>query len=429
MKNFSILLLVLIIYNFSLNIDECKCQWAFQYNAGNYVLLNKIQFANDNTGYVIGELDVSPSSVFLKTTNGGNNWINMNISLSFETWLYDLCFLNENTGFICGYSVNIYKTTNGGVNWNTIPVPYFGNQTWNAIQFFDENTGYIAGRYGMREKTTNGGVNWILMDTTFRNIYDIYFFNPNTGFMADGQGYVQKTTNGGINWVTSLLIDTLGSGYSLQKIDFSNNNTGYVVGLNTVTGAVFKTTDGGNFWKNILITPNGLRSLQVVNNSTLYSGGASNKVIYSTNSGVSWNYQILPTAKGGIFSIYFTNNLTGYLCIDNDIYKTTNGGVNILKISSEVPNDFKLFQNYPNPFNSYTKIKFEIPLDVKHKTLNINLMIYDILGKEIATLVNEPLHPGTYEVTFNGSNLSSGVYFYRIEAGDFTSVKKMLMIK
>jgi hypothetical protein len=108
--------------------------------------------------------------------------------------------------------------------------------------------------------------------------------------------------------------------------------------------------------------------------------------------------------------------------------------IGINKISNEVPSSFKLEQNYPNPFNPTTKIKFDIatnnpPFNKGGQGGLITLKIYDILGREIQTLVNEKLNPGTYEVTFDGSNLASGIYFYQLKSGNFIETKKMLLIK
>ena len=93
-------------------------------------------------------------------------------------------------------------------------------------------------------------------------------------------------------------------------------------------------------------------------------------------------------------------------------------------ISSTVPGNFNLHQNYPNPFNPVTKIKFEIP-----SSELVKIQIFDILGREIKMLVNERMNPGIYEYAFDASNLSSGVYFYKMQAGEFNDVKKMLLIK
>jgi hypothetical protein len=99
-------------------------------------------------------------------------------------------------------------------------------------------------------------------------------------------------------------------------------------------------------------------------------------------------------------------------------------GVGINPKARNLPSDFKLFQNYPNPFNPMTKITFAIP-----KTENVKLTVYDMLGREVAVLVNEKVNAGTYDVQFNGTNVASGVYFYRLEAGSFTDVKKMTLVK
>ncbi|MEW6616880.1 MAG: T9SS type A sorting domain-containing protein [Patescibacteria group bacterium] len=89
-----------------------------------------------------------------------------------------------------------------------------------------------------------------------------------------------------------------------------------------------------------------------------------------------------------------------------------------------IPNSFKLFQNYPNPFNPTTSIKYEVS-----SITNVRLAVYDILGREVAVLVNEEKIPGEYEIQFNGSQLSSGTYFYVLQAGNFSETKKMLLVK
>jgi hypothetical protein len=148
----------------------------------------------------------------------------------------------------------------------------------------------------------------------------------------------------------------------------------------------------------------------------------------------------------------------GFTWAGSQILKTTNGGgiiISVKLISENIPGEFKLFQNYPNPFNPTTKIKFDIPVDsrirgddngrrsptgvpiyrtsgCKERTFGddkVVLKVYDILGKEIETLVNEKLQPETYEVTFNASQYPSGVYFYRLQVGDYNESKRMVLIK
>ncbi len=98
--------------------------------------------------------------------------------------------------------------------------------------------------------------------------------------------------------------------------------------------------------------------------------------------------------------------------------------ISVRPVSNQVPKTFGLMQNYPNPFNPNSKIKFQIS-----ELSNTKLVVYDMLGREVSTLVNEQLKPGTYEADFDGSKYSSGVYFYQLSAGDFSQTKKMILIK
>ncbi len=131
------------------------------------------------------------------------------------------------------------------------------------------------------------------------------------------------------------------------------------------------------------------------------------------------------TNPNGAWILEYTDNVGG----DSGLLKawcislcflTTVGGIQTV----EIPNYYSLSQNYPNPFNPATQIKYTIP-----KAGNVVLRVYDVLGKEVKTLVNEKKEVGVYNIDFDASNLSSGIYFYRIEAGDFTAVKKMMLVK
>lgn len=103
--------------------------------------------------------------------------------------------------------------------------------------------------------------------------------------------------------------------------------------------------------------------------------------------------------------------------------------IGISNIGSEIPGSFSLYQNYPNPFNPVTKIKFDIPSFKNVSEPKVKLIIYDMLGREIAVLVNENLKPGTYDVNWNGSEFASGVYFYKLEANGHFETKKLALIK
>jgi hypothetical protein len=114
------------------------------------------------------------------------------------------------------------------------------------------------------------------------------------------------------------------------------------------------------------------------------------------------------------------------IAISNPIVESPRwvSSTSVQTISSEIPNEFNLYQNYPNPFNPATNIRFDIV-----KSGVVKILIYDVLGREVANLLNENLTPGKYNITFNASNLASGIYYYKITTQDFTNIKKMLLIK
>jgi uncharacterized delta-60 repeat protein len=160
---------------------------------------------------------------------------------------------------------------------------------------------------------------------------------------------------------------------------------------------------------------------------------------YNTNGVQQWIQRYNDTGNGNdrAYSITVDGSgnvyVTGYSSSGAD-YTTIkySQNIGIKRISSEVPDRYALYQNYPNPFNPTTKIKFEIPdfpLMKGVRGMSVRLTIYDILGRGIAPLVNQPLQPGSYEVEWDASNYPSGVYFYRLQANDFMKTMKMVLIK
>jgi|WetSurMetagenome_2_1015567.scaffolds.fasta_scaffold74537_2 hypothetical protein len=158
----------------------------------------------------------------------------------------------------------------------------------------------------------------------------------------------------------------------------------------------------------------------------------NNLIVNTTTSSSSSHYTILSGVLSNNTKYYWRVNASniGGTSYWSDVWNfTTLNQIGISLISSEVPSEYKLYNNYPNPFNPATNIKYQIPNN-KFTTLKI----YDILGKEVITLVNEFQKAGTYEIQFSidqftSNQLPSGIYFYTIRSGDFTDTKKMLMIK
>jgi photosystem II stability/assembly factor-like uncharacterized protein len=395
--------------------------------------LYSVQFVNEITGYAGGT-----EGIIVKTTNAGNNWFRQETNISSRA-IQAMQFLDEETGYAVGDSLLVLKTTNGGANWILLN-PQVARTNFYALYFFDAATGYIAGAAaGKILKTTNGGSSWIVQLEEPFHIFTISFINHNTGYAA-GQG-LYRTTNAGSNWVLHYGLDSNFIGW-IYKIKFLNSSTGYLVG-HGLSGLdkIFKTTNSGVNWlKKTCYETVDAFSLDIADENTVYVCGWEG-IMRTTNAGANW-YLEYRFANSPLFDIDFINVSTGYAVgMTGTIIKTTTGGgvlFGIKQVSDNLPKGFKLYQNYPNPFNPSTKIKFEIPITTQSpleggRGVTVSLTIYDILGREVTTLVNGQLKPGLYEVewsaTGGGTNYASGVYFYRLQAGDYIETKKMVLVR
>lgn len=170
---------------------------------------------------------------------------------------------------------------------------------------------------------------------------------------------------------------------------------------------------GGNYGTIISSNPVGDRRFIMSSGKGTYTVNPNDTVVFYAS-------QLIAQSTNNISSVTSLKQLA------NVAWSVYNGGfsVGVKGISSEVPTKFELFQNYPNPFNPKTNIKYSVS-----SVQDIKLIVYDILGKEVATLVNQKQVPGLYEVTFDGNNLSSGIYFYKLTAGSFSQTKKMILLK
>lgn len=409
---------ILLIISSSINLYS-QSGWFQVNNPISKLRLLNIQFTSISTGYAVGNYAPSGGGEILKTTNAGVNW--QRIIFDSTYFIYDICFINDNTGYLETYvnsSFNAYKTTNGGINWN-LQLSSPGNGNFK-MKFFDVNTGFAAGKGNFVYRTTNGGINWI--SKTAILLFDptgIHFFDNKNLVIYNGR-CLNTTTNCGDQWTLYTFYYTIG--LTLYSVHFFNNTTALNLSYG---GEIFKTTNSGVNWFSIGCLPSNLYSLVFLNTNTGYAcGGAYNGSIYkTTNGGYNWISQPVPISTG-FSAITFVNNLTGYVTEDfgSRILKTTNGGAGLIKnISGE---SASLCQNYPNPFNPVTSIKYSVM-----SNQNVKLIVYDNLGREIETLVNEKQSPGTYEVKFDGSNITSGIYYYTLTAGEFKGTKKLILLK
>jgi photosystem II stability/assembly factor-like uncharacterized protein len=370
-----------------------------------------IKFFNNNLGYALANPDLGDSYARLvKTTNGGLNWTYNNINAT--NTLSGMSFIDANTGYVVGWSSQIYRTTNGGLTWADLSLNW--QVSLNDVFFVNANTGFTVGSIYIY-KTTNAGVNWSQQILSY-DLKKIYFPSQNTGFITSGSGSILKTTDCGTSWT---IITSTGLG--LDDIFFYNDNTGWAAG-----GRIIKTTNGGENWViQYNSQPTVGHSINFVNENIGYAAGSYGAIVHTSNGGTNWYPQDGYTSAY-LTGVYFTDSCIGWIVgYYGVILHTTNGGISLIqKNNNYIPRSFSLSQNYPNPFNPNTKIKFQIA-----KSGLVKLLVFDVLGREIATLVNEQSQPGTYEAEWDGTNYPSGVYFYKLITPEYTETRKMVLVK
>ncbi len=213
-----------------------------------------------------------------------------------------------------------------------------------------------------------------------------------------------------------------GSGFN--GISMGSPTTGMVIGPG---GAIYRTTNAGLTWSpQTSGTTNTLHEVSMVDANNGTAVGVSGTVLRTTNGGATWVSE--PNPLSGVtelFSVWFVSpnegwavGVGGRIIHRNPISSVEREEVNAVPVS------YSLGQNYPNPFNPSTEIRFQIT-DYRLVTLKM----YDLLGREVATLVHEELKEGSYQTTFDASGLSSGTYFYRINAGNFVETRKMILVR
>ncbi|RPI14374.1 MAG: T9SS C-terminal target domain-containing protein [Ignavibacteriae bacterium] len=324
-----------------------------------------------------------------KTTNGGASWIQVHVQNG--GYIFGIHMLSQTHGFAfgdpIGYKWQISVTTNGGFNWSllpTSPTATAGNQGFPDC--FQVSLPYIwFGSYpGQIFRSTDGGNNWSVHNTPgIASVFDIHFISPSLGF-ASSINMVKSTDTGS----TYQPHPVMGSG-NIDAIEGFGNNVWYVRG-----SGIYRSSDSGNNW------------------------------ILEYNTGITQQDIDLPDSNGACL----TGWVVGY---GGTITKLTTSPVGISNNNYNIPNEYSLEQNYPNPFNPVTTITYSIP-----QASHVIISLYDVTGKKINGIVDEYKNAGTYNINFDASHLSSGMYFYRLEArqagsskGGFSVSKKMMLVK
>ncbi len=399
---------------FYANASVSQTGW-FQQNSNCNTTLGAVAFLNADSGFCVGGF-----GKILKTTNGGINWDS--VDTPFTIHLFSVVILNSNEVLTCGVDRTVLKSTNFGANWYRITNINDGYNLYH-MEFTNEIVGYIASESGVILKSTNSVDSWFSLDSPYpfaQAFNGLSFLDINTGHVV-GYGLtfgspIVRTTDGGMSWIR-YLNPTQTPLYSVKMFN-------YDIGLIGDNYGLLRTSNGGVNWIETSVPASFCTDISFPTSKIAYAVGSN--IIKSTDSGINWTEQQIPTTEY-FNGVCFINENTGYAVGQNGtILKTTSGGiVDIEPLSNNVPDKYILYQNYPNPFNPKTVINYELRV-----TSKAMLKVFDVLGTEVAELVNEKQYAGSYSVEFNGIGFASGVYYYSIYLnGSLFETKRMVLLK
>jgi len=395
---------IIICFTLLLISDNVKSDWIQVSNGITQLNINDLAVTG-NYIFAGTNVTVTGGGVF-RSSNNGNSWeqvyFTTTLSLaSFDSFVYR------------GYQNGFSYSSNYGTNWITPG----GASRWITAILADGNSVY-SGCFTPTFTTnrgvwitTNNGMNW--QQTTLNNV-NIYSLTKTNNFLfAGGNGLFVSTDNGN-NWNLSL---------STSVWALSSNESKIFAGIDGSPYGVYKSTNYGNNW---VLTSLNVGTHALLSNSNYIIAGTGNGIYVSNDDGSNWIYRNEGMGPYWINSLSIINNYLIAGTDGNGVWRRPlSEVVSINTISTNIPLKYELYQNYPNPFNPITKIKFNVP-----QRSFIQIIIYDILGRKKENLVNQELSASEYETLFNGSDYSSGVYFYQlISNGENIDTKKFIISK
>jgi hypothetical protein len=437
-KIFTLALFSFLLLHSTLLINNCMCQWqpdvrltnnpdtslSTDYNgsriASNGSIVHTVWFDTR---------DGNKEIYYKRSTDAGITW-GADIRLTNDPgWSFSPCIAISGTNVyvvwvdtrIAGVLGEIFykNSTDNGITWGADTRLVYRSSGWGSypsiaesgqnIHVFWHDTRDGGGAEIYYKRSSDAGVSWS-SEIRITNAIGSSFFpsccvSGSTVHLVwcdyrDGnyEIYYKCSIDEGINWDLDRRL-TFDSSYSYYPYVAVSGSNAHIVWCDNRDGNYElyykRSTDEGLNWGSDtrLTNASGISYCPAV-------------CVYGQVVHVLWSDD-----RDGNFEIYYKQNPTG-------------NPIGIVQINTYIPKEYKLMQNYPNPFNPTTKINYQLPI-----TNYVKLSIYDILGREITVLVNEKQSPGMYEVDWDASNYASGVYFYTMQAGDYSETKKMLIVK
>lgn len=359
---------------------------------------------------------LDPDFGIYMSTDDGETWIPRNHDLFFTG--YQSIYINQDTLFLAGF--NLAKMHVNDTAWTML-----SSHAQSCLLV--TNPYYISG-YQLSPiffKSSDYGVTWNTV--TINNAPGGGAFKTiiKTGdaLLAGHSWGIYRSTNDGEVW------DTVKGGFpSPQTNAFHIHPTGiYAAGFMGFDPMLLRSTNNGSSWVNV--SPTGFLSGTIASltssASAFYCTVPGRGVYFSTDNGSNWTQSNTGITTPSTSNYFFVHGSNAFVSA-NGLWKRPLSQITSTDDDdlANQPSNFYLAQNYPNPFNPSTKISWQVPFS-SHQTLKV----YDVLGKEVATLVDEEKPAGNYEIEFDAANLSSGMYLYRLQAGSFIETKKMIYLK